>query len=304
LAEPVLHSRASLRVRGLLLAWLVVMAVGRADAQVTLSPEEELEQEFTDPLTALPQVIARDSYTPVNYGVNLATNQFIIRPIIPRIPPNALLPFVQLIRPTFALVTTPSSRGGTRTEFGDLPVFDLAVLPWRRLQDEGLLVGLGVTFVFPTATSRSAGEGAWQAGPAAGAIYTGVRGLLAGFVVQNPISFAYTSAGRAAQNTLEFQPVLALHLWRNWYLVGAAIHRRYCRSAWASAVSCFVRVAADELFRYRTVDSLPTIRSDRATDDDQFRVDAWLSGVDELVGVSGTYRARCRQVAVGTPWKE
>jgi len=137
LAEPVLHSRASLGVRGLLLAWLVVMAAGRADAQVTLSPE------------------------------------------------------------------VSTIRGGE------------------------LVDGLAPPFTDDTAA---------QPGP------------------------------------------------------------RPCPASFG--------VAADELFRYRTVDSLPAIRSDRATDDDQFRVDAWLSGVDELVGVSGTYRARWRQVAIGTPWKE
>ncbi|HEY2108108.1 MAG TPA: hypothetical protein VGH29_20085, partial [Candidatus Binataceae bacterium] len=107
------------------------------------------------------------------------------------------------------------------TEFGDLPLFDLAVLPWPDRRRTGLLVGLGPAFVFPTATSKSAGQGAWQAGPALGAIYTGIPGLLAGFIAQNPISFAYTSPGRPPQNTLQFQPVLALHLWREWYLRSA-----------------------------------------------------------------------------------
>src|SRR5262249_7479664 len=154
--------------------------VRSAQAQIsgtTTTPEEEkLEQDFTDPLTTLPQVILRDSYTPASYGPcsplvcprNAETNQFIIRPLIPRIPPNSLLPFVQLIRPTFALVTVQSSRGGTRTEFGDLPLFDIAVLPWPDRKKTGLLIGIGASFVFPTATSKSAGQGAWQAGPALG----------------------------------------------------------------------------------------------------------------------------------------
>ncbi|HKV55750.1 MAG TPA: hypothetical protein VJN94_14040 [Candidatus Binataceae bacterium] len=82
-------------------------------------------------------------------------------------------------------------------------------------------MGVGPTFVFPTATSMSAGQGAWQAGPAFGAIYSGFRGLLVGFIAQNPISFAYTSPSRPAQNTFQFQPVLALHLWGPWYLRSA-----------------------------------------------------------------------------------
>ncbi len=52
-------------------------------------------------------------------------------------------------------------------------MFDIAVLPWPDRQRTGLLIGVGPTFVFPTATSKSVGQGAWQAGPALGAIYSG-----------------------------------------------------------------------------------------------------------------------------------
>jgi hypothetical protein len=214
------YARAALLV--FLTAFLIISAEVRlAQAQTKLSSEEQLEEEFTDPLSSLPQVVVRDAYTPANYGTNLQTNQLLVRPIIPRIPANTLLPWIQLVRPTFALVTVPSSRGGSRTEFGDLPLFDLAVLPWLTRENSNLLVGVGPTFVFPTATSRSAGQGAWQAGPAMGAVYSGIRGLLIGFILENPISFAYTSPKRPPQNTLQFQPVMALHLWGKWYLRSA-----------------------------------------------------------------------------------
>ena len=209
----------------LLVMFCVVMRAGAYDqtqaAASQLSEEQKLERDFTDPLTTLPQVIIRDSYTPANYGIDSQTNQFIIRPLIPRIPPNTLLPFVQLLRPTFSLVTVPSRHGGTRTEFGDLPMFDAAILPWPDRKKTGLLIGTGPTFVFPTATSRSVGQGAWQAGPAFGAIYSGIPGLAIGFIAQNPISFAYTNPHRPPQNTLEIQPILALHLWGKWYLRSA-----------------------------------------------------------------------------------
>ena len=147
---------------------ILLLALSRAvlaQAQTTpTSPEAEeqqLERDFTDPLSTLPQLVVRDSYTPANYGPctpsaclrNYETNQVLIRPLIPRVPPNTLLPIPQLIRPTFALVTVQSSRGGTRTEFGDLPVFDLAVLPWLDGKKTGFLVGVGPALVFPTATS-------------------------------------------------------------------------------------------------------------------------------------------------------
>jgi hypothetical protein len=212
---------------------ITISVEGLANAQgqpsSSVAEEEKLEQDFTDPLTTLPQLIVRDSYMPANYGPctplactrDYETNQLILRPLIPRVPPRSFLPFNQLIRPTLALVTVPSSRGGTRTEFGDLSIFDVAVLPWPDRNKSGLLIGIGPTFVFPTATSRSAGQGAWQAGPALGAIYTGIPGLLVGFIAQNPISFAYTSPNRPPQNTFLLQPVFALHLWEKWYLRSA-----------------------------------------------------------------------------------
>jgi hypothetical protein len=204
---------------------MTVVVAGFGQAQTAPASEEtaqqQLERDFTDPLTTLPQVVVRDGYTPANYGTHLETNQVLIRPIIPRIPASSLLPFVQLIRPSLALLTVPSSRGGSRTEFGDLAIFDVAVLPWPSRQKTGLLIALGPTFVFPTASSKSAGQGSWQVGPALGAVYTGVPGLLVGFIAQNPISFAYTSPNRLPHNTFQIQPVLALHLWGKWYLRSA-----------------------------------------------------------------------------------
>jgi hypothetical protein len=205
--------------------WIGVSSVGLAQAQTAAASadqlgQEQLEREFTNPLSTLPQVIIRDAYSPAVYGTHIETNQAIIRPIIPRIPANTLLPFIQLVRPTFQLVTVPAPRGGERTEFGDIAMFDLAVLPWPR-RDSGLLMGVGPTFVFPTASSKSVGQGAWQAGPALGVIYTGIPRLMLGFVAQNPISFAYTSSVRRPLDTLEIQPVMALHLWDKWYLRSA-----------------------------------------------------------------------------------
>jgi hypothetical protein len=169
---------------------LSIMDPARASAQApsTGQPHEDLAklaEEFTDPLTTLPQVFFRDDYTPANYGTNAQLNRALVRAIIPRLPRSSLSPFVQLIRPTFQLVTVATNkRGMTRTEFGDVELFDLAVLPWP--EDKiGLKIGVGPTFVFPTATAKAAGQGAWQAGPACGAAYTAIPGLLVGFLIQN-----------------------------------------------------------------------------------------------------------------------
>jgi hypothetical protein len=193
-----------------------------AESQTTrLSPSEELAAEFTDPLTTLPQIFLKDAYSPANFGTHLQTNQTVLRAIIPRLPRYSLFPFIQLIRPTFTMVTVPSSRGGSCTELGDTQVFDLAVLPWPN-ENTNLKIGVGPMLVFPTATSKSAGQGSWQAGPAFAAAYSGIPWLLMGFLFQNPISFAYTSPDRRPQSTIVFQPVLLLHLWRRWYVRSAA----------------------------------------------------------------------------------
>jgi len=177
--------------------------------------------EFTDPLTPLPQIFVQDAYTPSNFGTDVQTNSAVTRLIIPRVPRFSIFPFDQILRPSFSLVTVPYGTGKhTRTEFGDMQLFDLALMPWPS-ETSGFKLGLGPTFVFPTATSRSAGKQAWQAGPAGALAYTGIPGLLAGFLVLNPISFRYTSPNATPQSTLEFQPVLLYQVWNGWYVKSA-----------------------------------------------------------------------------------
>lgn len=57
---------------------------GFAQAQSAITPTEKLEQEFTDPLTILPQVFFKDTYTPANFGTHAQTNTAVLRAIIPR----------------------------------------------------------------------------------------------------------------------------------------------------------------------------------------------------------------------------
>jgi len=167
-----------------------------ADVEAPKPGLAKLAQEFTDPLSTLPQIFTQNAYTPTNFGTDVPTNRLIARVIIPRVPESSLLPFVQLIRPSISLVTVPTGTGsGTRTAFGDMQLFDLAVLPWPD-RKSGLLMGVGPVFVFPTATDKLAGQEAWQVGPAFGAIYKGIPTLVMGCLIQNPISFAYTSPDR------------------------------------------------------------------------------------------------------------
>jgi len=218
------HDRDRVRVLTIVFATALLLSGAPAvpaGADEARPSKAELAREFNDPLTVVPQLFVQDAYTPSNYGTDAQTNRVIARFIVPRVPRFSLFPFVQLIRPSISLVTVPTGRGGaTRTEFGDVQLFDLAVLPWPG-RESGLLVGVGPVFVFPTATHESAGQGAWQVGPAFGAIYKGIPGFLLGVLLQNPISFAYTSDERGPVNALLVQPILLKHLWRGLYVKSA-----------------------------------------------------------------------------------
>ncbi len=195
--------------------------VGHDDEHIDVSNRARLAKEFSDPLTTLPQIFLQDAYTPSNFGTDAPSNRVIARAIVPRIPHFSLLPFVQLIRPSVSLVTVPTGKGSdTRTELGDAQLFDALVLPWPS-RESGLTLAFGPTLVFPTATHKTAGQGAWQAGPMFAALYKGVPWLLLGGLLQNPISFAYTSSDRPPVSTLLFQPLLLVALPGGWYVKSA-----------------------------------------------------------------------------------
>ena len=150
----------------LLILWITVTAKTRADAQtIGTSPETGRRgcSRISPILTTLPQLVVIDSYTLANYGPctplacvrNYETNQLTVKQLIPRVPPRTLLPFAQLIRPTLSLVTVPSSRGGTRTEFGDLQLFDVAILPCPTGRQPGCLMEWDRLLCFPPARQRA-----------------------------------------------------------------------------------------------------------------------------------------------------
>lgn len=205
-------------------AFLCVAPDARAEEAPTPEPpsESDVAAEFSDPLTTLPQIFLNNAYTPENHGTEADANRFTARIIVPRVPSSSLLPFVQLIRPSFSVVTAPTGPGdATRTSFGDMQLFDLGVIPWPDRKKTGLLMGAGPIFIFPTATHREAGQGAWQVGPAFAAIYKGIPGLLLGTLVQNPISFATVASDRKSVNTLLVQPIVLAYLGKGFYLKSA-----------------------------------------------------------------------------------
>jgi hypothetical protein len=214
-------SHLPIRVIAISLATILLWPPAIVAQEDAARSRAKLAEDFSDPLTTLPQLFMQDVYTPENYGTEAQTNKVILRAIIPRIPEYSLLPFVQLIRPTFQIVTVPTGQGSaTRTAFGDIQLFDLAVIPWPP-RESGLYMGLGPVFVFPTASDKLAGQNSWQIGPAFGAVYKGLPGFLFGCLIQNPISFAYTSAQARPVNVLLVQPVVLAYLKWGFYVKSA-----------------------------------------------------------------------------------
>src|ERR1700680_468091 len=97
---------------------------------------ESLSEEVNDPTATLTQAQIQEFFTPAQFGSNAQPNTLQGRFIL-AILPHGLLPLAQIVRPTFSLVTIPQNKGAsTRTEFGDLHLLDLFVMP--RSITEGL----------------------------------------------------------------------------------------------------------------------------------------------------------------------
>jgi len=185
------------------------------------SEEDQLAREVDDPTAILTQLKFQDLYTPRNFQTTAQTNTLQLRPVLP-IESFSLLPFKQIIRPTFELQTIATSRGSsTMTEFADMQLFDLFLSKWPDPKRTGFGWGIGPTFVFPTGRDPKAGDHAWQAGPAAAAVYRGIPHLMVGFLFQYPISFAYTNSSAIPVSEMEFQPLISYVLGRGWYVKSA-----------------------------------------------------------------------------------
>jgi hypothetical protein len=201
--------------------WCDPQSGGGANSVTTEADEDELAREVDDPTAILAQLKFQDLYTPQNFSTAAQTNEFQSRLVLP-IQAFSLFPFQQVIRPTVSLKTLATSAGGsTITEFTDMQLFDLFVSNWPDPRETGFGWAFGPTFVFPTGRVSRAGSHAWQAGPAAAAIYRGIPRLLLGFLWQEPMSFAYTNSSATPQSQFQFQPLISYSLGRGWYVKSA-----------------------------------------------------------------------------------
>jgi hypothetical protein len=102
----------------------------------------------------------------------------------------------------------------TRSEtFGDSVLMEL-FSPSPK-QAGNWLLGLGPTFIFPTANSKYTGQGKYQVGPAALVGYLDEK-WIAGALVQQWTSFSGAGGSRDSVSQMNFQPIAALFFDHGW----------------------------------------------------------------------------------------
>jgi hypothetical protein len=178
----------------------------------------ELNKELTNPISSLWSIAFQQN----NYMLDMGAGQpdhwnpnLNFQPVLP----VALTEEWNLItRPVMTLFNSvphpdPHHPGDIdrTTGFGDTVLMEL-FSPSPKLAGNWLL-GLGPTFIFPTASSDYTGQGKWQVGPAALVGYLSEKWIVGG-LLQNWTSFG--GSGDHNVNQMNLQPIAAYFLPNGW----------------------------------------------------------------------------------------
>jgi hypothetical protein len=183
---------------------------------------ESLAEKATNPLGSLVQLQLINQYNFKTYspapGVSGDhSNVFEVQPVIPFKLPFKFVPEV-ITRTTVPYVTTPNLGPvvGRHDGLGDTVMNLFGIL---NLGIEGVTIGVGPTFTFPTATSDFTGSGKWQAGPTFLAIVTKIPKVQYGVLAYQQWSFADASGTfpRKDVSELNLQPFITKHFSGGWY---------------------------------------------------------------------------------------
>ena len=205
--------------------WLIA-ATAIAEDEVPFNDDladadlSEIDRKLNNPLTDLWSLTFQENYSLIRGdGIeDTYSNTFFFQPALP-VPVGKDKDKIFIARPVFPFVRTPvvnPGQAGTvdrhESGFGDMQVFALM----GPAVEQGLVRGIGATFVLPTASRDELGAGKWQAGPALMWFYAG-KPWVYGIVLQHWWSFAGDD-DRSHVNRTELQYILRHSFAGGWSL--------------------------------------------------------------------------------------
>ena len=139
------------------------------------------------------------------------------QPVLPVGLTDDLNLITRTVMPLFTSVPHPNPHDPTDTErttgFGDIVLLEM-LSPSPKLVGENWLLGIGPSFIFPTASSTYTGQGKYQVGPGVVVGYLSKKWILGAFV-QNWTSFG-GSGNRPNTNQMNLEPIAAYFLPDGW----------------------------------------------------------------------------------------
>ena len=211
-----------------LAAVLVAAPLWAADAPTTSALTEgategksltEINKEVTNPISSTWAIAFQQNNYMLDMGPGRPAHWNSNLNFQPLLPVSLTENWRLVTRPVVALFNSAphpnphNPREITRTTgFGDTILAEV-LAPSPKLLSNWLL-GIGPTFIFPTASSEFTGQGKYQVGPAAVVGYLSKKWILAAFV-QNWQSFS-GSGNRPDTNLMNLQPIVAYFLPGGW----------------------------------------------------------------------------------------
>jgi hypothetical protein len=164
-----------------------------------------------NPIAPMNAVYFQNYYAPTVYGAPGSGNLLDVRTLI--------VSGRQIIRATLPISSSEDGNGNQHSGLGDFNVFDAIRLSPEESKD---VLAVGPLLVAPTATSRSLGQGKWQAGLAA----VGLHQLSQGSLLIGILTWQHSFAGedsRPGAQLVTFQPIVALSIGGGYYVRSSGI---------------------------------------------------------------------------------
>jgi hypothetical protein len=218
-ARPVLRSfTLGLRTLAVLMAALLLVSAvqaQQADTSTSQEDESELAKKTQNPVADLISVPFQNN---LSYGAgtkgNLNNPVWVlnVQPVVPFHISEDWNLITRPVIPLYNIVQHETASGQFTTSAG---LGDMVLLTMLSPANAGpWLLGLGPTFIFPTASSTFTGQGKWQAGPGAVAGYLTHR-FIVGLFPQQWFSIGGDS-DRPDTSQLNLQPFAAVFLGDGW----------------------------------------------------------------------------------------